>query len=69
MKKILLAWIEQVIQFDSRKEYEDYAAGLIGKYSIISERTDAEGKVFIQIRKQYNNNQFPDNVQDSGKDA
>lgn len=60
MKKILLAWIEQVIQFDNQAEYQDYKKSLTGKFSIMSERTDIEGKVFVQIRKQYNKNQFPE---------
>ena len=69
MKKILLSWIEQVLQFDSKTEYDGYKASLTGKFSIMSERTDAEGKVIVQIRKQYNKNLFPDNVQDSEKGA
>lgn len=47
MKKILLAWIEQVLQFDSQTEYEAYKKGLNMKFSIQWERTDAAG--WIQI--------------------
>lgn len=63
MKKILLAWIEQKLQFDSRQESMTYVEELKKsgkKFSIISDEQDASGKVCLQIRKQYNNNTFPD---------
>lgn len=63
MKKILLAWIEQVLQFDDEHEYEYYVRRLEEKpypFKIMSTRTDADGKVYVSVRKGYNNNQFPD---------
>ncbi len=60
MKKILLAWIEQVLQFDSQTEYEAYKKDLNMKFSIQWERTDAAGNVIVDIRKQYNKNLFPE---------
>lgn len=63
MKKILLAWIEQKLQFDSEQESLTYIEELKKsdkKFSILSNEQDASGKVCLQIRKQYNNNTFPD---------
>ena len=63
MRKILTAWIEQVVQLDSKLESLTYIEELKKtgrRFSIISNRQDATGKVFLQIRKQYNNNIFPD---------
>lgn len=63
MKKILTAWVEQVVQLDSKLEALAYIEELKKtgrKFSIVSNRQDATGKVFLQIRKQYNNNIFPD---------
>lgn len=63
MKKILTAFIEQVIQFDSKLEYLRYLEDMKykpGKFKVIDEKQDASGKVFRTIRKQYNNNEFPD---------
>lgn len=63
MKKILLAWIEQTVQLDSKLESLTYIEELKRsgrKFSITSNKQDASGKVYLQIRKQYNNNIFPD---------
>lgn len=63
MRKILTAWIEQVVQLDSKLESLTYIEELKKtgrKFSIVSNRQDVTGKVFLQIRKQYNNNIFPD---------
>ena len=63
MRKILTAWIEQVVQHDSKLEALAYIEELEQtgrKFSIVSNRQDATGKVFLQVRKQYNNNIFPD---------
>lgn len=68
MKKILTAWIEQVVQLDSKLESLTYIEELKKtgrKFSIISNKQDATGKVFLQIRKQYNNNIFPDESEGS----
>lgn len=63
MKKILTAWIEQTVQFDSESESLTYIEELKKsgrKFNIISNKQDESGKVCLQIRKQYNNNTFPD---------
>lgn len=68
MKKILLAWIEQKLQFDSEQESLTYIEGLKRsgrKFSIVSNKQNDSGKVCLQIRKQYNNNIFPE---DQGSD-
>lgn len=69
MKKILTAWIEQVVQLDSKLESLTYIEELKKtgrKFSIISNKQDASGKVYLQIRKQYNNNIFPDDEKKGG---
>ncbi len=63
MKKVLTAFIEQVIQFDCRTEFEAYKLGLKNgkfKFCIKDVKSDADGKVYATVRKQYNNNVFPD---------
>lgn len=63
LKKILLAWIEQKLQFDSKLESLIYIEELKKsgrKFCIVSNEQDASGKVNLQIKKQYNNNAFPD---------
>ena len=70
MKKILLAWIEQVVQFDSKLESLTYIEELrrsSRKFSIVSNKQDNSGKVYLQIRKQYNNNNFPDDEKKEGE--
>lgn len=70
MKKILLAWIEQVVQFDSKLESLTYIEELRRsgrKFSIVSNKQDNSGKVYLQIRKQYNNNNFPDDEKKEGE--
>lgn len=63
MKKVLTAFIEQVLQFGDYGEYSDYLtklkAGRPQQFKIMDVKKDAEGKVFLTIRKQYNNNAFP----------
>lgn len=63
MKKILSAWIEQYLQFDSKLEYMAYMESLKQKkqkFNEIEHSQDVSGKVTLHIRKQYNNNIFPD---------
>ena len=70
MKKILLAWIEQVVQFDSKLESLTYIEELKRsgrKFSIVSNKQDNSGKVYLQVRKQYNNNNFPDDEKKEGE--
>jgi hypothetical protein len=63
VKKIVKAWIQQIIEFDSEEEYNKYADEISknGKKwdasLLIDEKT---GKVTATVRKQYNNNTFPD---------
>ena len=69
-KTILLAWIEQVVQFDSKLESLTYIEELrrsSRKFSIVSNKQDNSGKVYLQIRKQYNNNNFPDDEKKEGE--
>ena len=57
MKKIVAAWIERILEFDGKLEYMAYMEGLKQK----GQRFQLEsGVVKIRIRKQYNNNAFPD---------
>ena len=62
MKKILSAWIEQILQFDSESEYRAYVRDLEQKkqkFSVVEQEQDSSGKVTLHIKKQYNNNIFP----------
>lgn len=62
MKKILSAWIEQILQFDSESEYMGYINDLEQKkqkFSVVEQNQDDSGKVTLHIKKQYNNNIFP----------
>lgn len=64
MKKILSAWIEQYLQFDSKLEYRAYIGDLEQKkqkFSVVEWNQDSSGKVTLHIKKQYNNNIFPSN--------
>lgn len=66
MKKIVAAWIEQILEFDGKLEYMAYMEGLKQKGQRFKEiRFDQleSGVVKIRIRKQYNNNAFPDDVE------
>lgn len=63
-KKIKAAWIEQILEFDSKLEYlayiESLRKGRPQKFKEVSVNQDESGKVTLNIRKQYNNNTFPD---------
>lgn len=66
MKKIVAAWIEQILEFDGKLEYMAYMEGLKQKghrFKEISFDQLESGVVKIRIRKQYNNNAFPDDVE------
>lgn len=64
MKKVKIAWIEQILEFDSVEEAAGYKksleTGRPQKFKILEEGIVDGGKVEIRIRKQYNNNAFPD---------
>lgn len=69
-KHILTAFIEQVVQLDSDADYQAYVQSLErGRtlYCIKDVKKDAEGKVYVTVRKQYNNNVFPDAEQKEGE--
>ena len=63
MKKIILcAWIEQILIFPTLGDYQEYIADLnqrSTRYEIVSEY-NATDEIRVRIRKQYNNNAFPD---------
>ena len=66
MKKILSAWIEQILQFDSELEYMAYISDLEQKeqkFIVVEQNQDDSGKVTLHIKKQYNNNIFSSEVQ------
>ena len=69
-QKILTAFIEQVVQLENESDYQQYLnflkAGRI-LYCIKDVKKDAAGKVYVTIRKQYNNNVFPDAEQKEGE--
>lgn len=63
MKRVILAWIEQKIEFDSEMEYaafeHDLATGR-KKYRIIDTEKHKDGKFRVHLIRQYNNNEFPE---------
>jgi hypothetical protein len=62
MKKIVCAWIEQILVFPTMGDYQEYIADLNqkpGMYRVIEEYSSTDG-IRVRIRKQYNNNAFPD---------
>lgn len=63
MKKIVRAWIEQILQFDTKLECLAYIEEIKRKnqkFKIIKWERDERGVVTLQIRKQNNKNRFPD---------
>ena len=63
MKKILYAWIEQILQFPTKADYDLFIRDLQNsrkKFKIISCSTDQPEGITAVIRKQYNENDFPD---------
>lgn len=66
MKKIVAAWIEQILEFDGKLEYMAYMEGLKQKgqrFIEVSADQLESGVMRIRIRKQYNNNAFADDVE------
>ncbi len=62
-KKIIAAWIEQILEFPSRMEYLAYMEGLQRgrtRYRETSYEQMESGVVRITVQKQYNNNALPD---------
>lgn len=71
VKTIVAAWIEQILEFPSKLEYIAYMEGLKQKKQKFKEvhyEQLESGVVKIQIRKQYNNNAFPDDVEGGESD-
>lgn len=65
MKKIVAAWIEQILEFNGKLEYMAYVEGLKQKkqrFKEVSFEQLESGLVKVRIRKQYNNNAFPDDL-------
>ena len=63
VKKIVAAWIEQILEFDRMSEYIGYVESLKQKkqkFKSVSFEQLESGVVRIRIRKQYNNNNFPE---------
>lgn len=63
MKRLLLAWIEQVLSFDSQVEAYLFLEKLKGKpyrSRVLWIRRDIKGTVFIRLRKAYNDSPFPE---------
>lgn len=63
MKKIVAAWIEQILEFDSEQEYMSYLSELEQKgqkFKEVQHEKLESGVVRIDIRKQYNKNNFPE---------
>lgn len=63
MKKIISAWIEQFIEFDSEMEWTVFQHELgkgRKKFKILEETKLQDGKVKIHLMRQYNNNEFPE---------
>lgn len=63
MKRIISAWIEQFIEFDSEMEYAVFEQDLKNsnkKYRIISKYKLPDGKYRIHLKRQYNKNIFPE---------
>ena len=59
IKKILSAFIEQIIQFDDDRELDKLTKKLTERkqdFQIVSSYHNQEGKLIVKIRKQYNNN-------------
>lgn len=64
-KKIIAAWIEQILEFTSESEYQTYTEDLKWKkqrFYVVKEEQLKSGAVLIRIRKQYNKNAFPDDL-------
>lgn len=61
MKKVVAACIDQILMFDSEKEFEVYEENLKRKHVIYAvKQVDIveEGKCIVRVKRQYNNNDF-----------
>lgn len=63
MKRVISAWIEQHVEFDSEMEYATFEHDLsLGKkkYKILDTKKQKDGKFQVHLIRQYNNNNFPE---------
>lgn len=63
MKKVISAWIEQHLEFDSEMEFAVFQQQLKEgkkKYRIVATKKLPDGKYRVHLIKQYNNNTFPE---------
>ena len=56
MKKILFGWIEQIVQFDSEKERQEFIDKTEGLKVVDSFEQD--GKYNLHVKRPYNNNKM-----------
>lgn len=61
MKKVIEACIDQILQFDSEKEFEVFVEGLERKpqaFKVVSHYGLEDGRHIARVKKQYNSNKF-----------
>ena len=61
MKKVLEACIDQILQFDSEKEFEVFVEGLERKpqqFKVVNHYGLADGRHIARVKTQYNANKF-----------
>lgn len=61
MKKVLEACIDQILQFDSEKEFEVFVEGLERKpqqFKVVNHYGLTDGRHIARVKKQYNANKF-----------
>lgn len=56
MKKVLCAWIEQIVQFDSEQERKKFIDGIRDVQVIDSNEQD--GKFTVHVKRPYNQNKM-----------
>lgn len=53
-KKILAAYIDQVLQFDDQAEVDAWKDTMTGVFSIESVTAEPDGKITVHVKKAYN---------------
>lgn len=56
MKKVLYAWIEQIVQFDSEQERQKFIDGI--KDVQVVDSSEEDGKFTIHVKRPYNQNKM-----------
>lgn len=56
MKKVLYAWIEQVVQFDSSQERQKFIDGIQDVQ--VLESSEADGNFTVHVKRPYNKNKM-----------